>query len=44
MEQIEAIKENSNCSICFDFYIDAITLYCGHSFCSDCIFHNDKLK
>ena len=39
MNELLDVKDMTNCSICFDIYNDAITLYCGHSFCKDCIFY-----
>ncbi len=26
-----------NCIICFEYFTDPVTLYCGHTFCKNCI-------
>jgi len=44
MEKFEFIKENNNCNICFEFYNNAVTLYCGHSYCEECIYYGGKIQ
>lgn len=31
------LKEELNCSICLEVYVDPVTLRCGHNFCRECI-------
>ncbi|KAM5135253.1 E3 ubiquitin/ISG15 ligase TRIM25-like [Mantella aurantiaca] len=31
------LKEELNCSICLEVYVDPVTLRCGHNFCRACI-------
>jgi len=34
---LEKIKIDVSCPICLDIVVDAATISCGHTFCSDCI-------
>lgn len=31
------INEELTCVVCFDYFKNPVTLFCGHSFCKDCI-------
>ncbi|XP_038672944.1 nuclear factor 7, brain-like [Scyliorhinus canicula] len=35
--QVRSLTEETNCSICLDFFTDPVTLDCGHNFCRSCI-------
>ncbi|XP_029447847.1 E3 ubiquitin-protein ligase TRIM39-like isoform X2 [Rhinatrema bivittatum] len=34
---MESLWEEASCSICLDYFIDPVTIDCGHNFCRSCI-------
>ncbi|XP_029442394.1 E3 ubiquitin-protein ligase TRIM39-like [Rhinatrema bivittatum] len=34
---MESLREEASCSICLDYFIDPVTIDCGHNFCRSCI-------
>lgn len=36
-EKLEAMQSELHCGICHDYFVQAFTLSCSHSFCFDCI-------
>ncbi|XP_059814127.1 zinc-binding protein A33-like [Hypanus sabinus] len=34
---VESLSEEEICPVCLDFFIDPVTLECGHNFCRSCI-------
>ncbi|XP_051899482.1 uncharacterized protein LOC127585825 [Pristis pectinata] len=35
--QTDSFADDLNCPICLDFFIDPVTMECGHNFCRSCI-------
>ncbi|XP_078497900.1 E3 ubiquitin-protein ligase TRIM39-like [Lissotriton helveticus] len=35
--QLGNLKEEASCSICLEYFIDPVTIDCGHNFCRSCI-------
>ncbi|XP_030055588.1 E3 ubiquitin-protein ligase TRIM39 [Microcaecilia unicolor] len=33
----ESLRDEASCSICLDYFIDPVTIDCGHNFCRSCI-------
>ena len=36
-KQMSSLKDEVKCAVCYDFFFDACTLKCSHSFCQPCI-------
>ncbi|XP_042763053.1 uncharacterized protein LOC122201179 [Panthera leo] len=37
LDTLQALQNELICSICMNYYIDPVTIDCGHSFCSPCL-------
>uniref|UniRef100_A0A6I8MZE9 RING-type domain-containing protein n=1 Tax=Ornithorhynchus anatinus TaxID=9258 RepID=A0A6I8MZE9_ORNAN len=35
--RLAALQEELTCSVCMEYFIDPVTITCGHSFCQICL-------
>uniref|UniRef100_A0A8C2TWL2 RING-type domain-containing protein n=1 Tax=Coturnix japonica TaxID=93934 RepID=A0A8C2TWL2_COTJA len=39
LNPVETLQEEAICAICLDYFVEPVSIGCGHNFCRVCIAH-----